>query len=78
MRRNLLIDWSKCQSSLYCDYFPTATTDIFISVTMANLIVSLTNKEREFINFDDIIKLLLRKNRLIEVGYFAAVYLQSR
>ena len=78
MRTNLLIDWSKCQSSLYCDYYPTKSVDVFLSITMANLIISLTDKEREFIDFHDIVKLLIRKNRLIEVGYFAAIYLQSR
>ena len=78
MRRNLLIDWSKSQSSLYSDFFQIKSIDIFLSVAMASLIISLNDKERESLNFHEIVKLLARRNRIIEVGYFAVIYLQSR
>ena len=34
MRRKLLIEWSRCQSILYADTFPTENADIFISKAM--------------------------------------------
>ena len=34
MRRNLLCEWSKCQSKLYTEVFPTENVDIFITKSM--------------------------------------------
>ena len=42
------------------------------------MLANISPLHRKINGFADIVKLLQRKNRMVEVGYFAAVFLQSR
>ena len=80
LRLTLLMRWSRSQSVLYNKYVSTPTFDVVFSKSLAGLLVdeeAVGNRARA-LDFDEIVKILERRNRIQEVGHFAAIYLQSR
>ena len=80
LRLTLMLRWARCQSTLYNKFAPTPTFDIVMSKSLALLLVDeeAVCSRQSPIDFDEVIKVLNRRNRIQEVGHFAAIYLQTR
>ena len=83
MRLNILLDWSRLQSSFYNDVLETKTLEVAFSKSFAETITSLSEYQVEQIKSDksitsiEIMKLIQRRQRIKEVGEAAAIFLQS-
>lgn len=82
LRLNLLRTWSRFQVSFYQDLESRNCLQVFLSRSFLDLITNHTDLgELHFdhpLQFENLTKLLERKNRIRDVGYLAALYLQSR
>jgi hypothetical protein len=81
MRLGLLMSWAANQSCLYSDLIENHCLEILLSRRLSEAIVVRNNDEnssRKPIDLGDIIRILDRRNRIVEVGHFAAIFLQCR
>ncbi len=78
MRIGLLQNWSRSQNTFYSDHESSNKVDVVISKSLADMIVLKHQEKSADLDFSEIIKILSRKNRMKEVGYFAIIFLQSR
>ena len=80
LRLTLLLRWARTQSVLYNKYVSAPTFDIVFSKSLASILVdeeAVMSREQP-IDFDEVVKVLERRNRIQEVGHFAAIFLQAR
>jgi hypothetical protein len=80
LRMTLMMRWARCQSALYNKFVSTPTFDVVFSKSLALLLVDedAVNSRPNPVDFDEIVKILNRRNRIQEVGHFAALFLQTR
>lgn len=80
LRLTLMMRWARSQSMLYNKHVSTPTFDIVFSKSLSLLLVDeeAVGSRTQPVDFDEVVKVLERRNRIQEVGHFAAVYLQSR
>ena len=73
LRLTLMLRWARCQSTLYNKFAPTPTFDIVMSKSLALLLVDeeAVCSRQSPIDFDEVIKVLNRRNRIQEVGHTA-------
>lgn len=80
LRLTLMLRWARTQSVLYNKYVSAPTFDIVFSKALASILIdedAIMSREQP-IDFDEVVKVLERRNRITEVGHFAAIFLQSR
>lgn len=84
LRCNLIYQWSLCQSLHYSRIsnidpcFEIIWSTSFVDTICAYHDLLTTHYLSTDITFDDMFRMLERRNRMYEVGHFAAVFLQSR
>jgi hypothetical protein len=76
MRYCLLREWSKNQISLYSDVVPLPTAEIILCSSIFETLTSCSQDLGEI--FQDLNENLLKRNRIMEVGNYAATFLQCR
>ena len=75
MRYGLLRDWSKNQLSWNADVLLTHSAEIILC---ASAVEALSHAENVEADLRDLHKSLLKRNRVLEVGDYAATYIQCR
>ncbi|RYG99067.1 hypothetical protein EON65_50690 [archaeon] len=82
LRLSLLRTWSRFQVMYYQDLESRNCLQIFLSRSFLDLLISHGGLGESHFNhpleFETLIKLLERKNRIRDIGYLAALYLQAR
>jgi hypothetical protein len=80
LRLTLLMRWARSQSVLYNKHVESPTFEVVFSRSLARLLVdedSIGHRKNPM-DFKELVRILERRNRIHEVGHFAAVFLQSR
>lgn len=80
LRLTLMMRWARSQSILYNKHVSTPTFDIVFSKSLSLMLVDeeAVGSRAQPIDFEEVVKVLERRNRIQEVGHFAAIFLQSR
>ena len=80
LRWTLLTNWSYCQPFLFKEFEAYRCFDVILPSTLLSLIIdeSLQLLHKNKVDFNKAGRVISRRNRIYEVGHFAALFLQAR
>lgn len=77
LRTKLLYQWSLCHSINYQEYSIESCYDLVWSKSLVEALVEFESITSDEINFDHLVLIIKRRNRMLLLGNFAAIFIQK-